>query len=62
MKPTYKASIRCYFTSPLDYTQHWQTLPLKDIPKWIEAYQFTHPNVRSISVKIWTQDGKEERE
>lgn len=58
MKQEYKISIRCYFTSPRDYTQHWQTMQLKDIPKWLEAYQFTHPNVQSITVKIWMNERK----
>lgn len=51
----YGVSFRCYYEQG-DKTQHYQTMPLRDIPKWIEAYQFTHPNVQSISVKIWTHD------
>lgn len=26
------------------------------VAKWIEAYQFTHPNCESISVKVWLKD------
>ena len=50
----YQMSFRCYFGGSADnLTKHRQELPLKDIPKWIEAYQFTHPTCRSISVKVW---------
>lgn len=55
MKKLYDVSIRCYF-SKADYTQHYQTMPLTDIAKWVEAYKFTHPNVRSITVKIWVHE------
>ena len=43
-------------------TRHYQVMPLKDIPKWLEAYKFTHPEVRAISVKIWmdSREGDEE--
>lgn len=48
----YDLSIRCYY-GPMNYTQHRQRQKLADIPKWIKAYQFKHPNVKSITVKIW---------
>lgn len=48
----YQMSFRCYSGGPDNLTKHRQELPLKDIPKWIEAYQFTHPTCRSISVKV----------
>lgn len=48
----YEISFRCYYANDT-YTNHRQALALKDIPKWIEAYRFTHPEVRSITVKIW---------
>lgn len=48
----YQMSIRCYFAGVDNKTQHYQTMPLKDIPKWVEAYRFTHPNVESFTVKI----------
>lgn len=57
MKRTYDISFRCYFPEQGNYTTHRQAMPLKDIPKWIEAYTFTHPNVESISVKIWFDGG-----
>lgn len=46
----YRVSFRCYYDG--NYTQHWQDLALKDIPKWIEAYKFTHPEVNAITVRI----------
>lgn len=61
MKPAYHLSIRCYFPGNGNYTQHYPTMPLKDIPKWVEAYQFTHPNVESVSVRIWLHDEEESK-
>ena len=55
-KPSYAMSIRCYFPGANNRTQHYPVMPLADIPKWIEAYQFTHPNAESITVKIWLKD------
>ena len=40
-------------------TKHRQLLRIADIPRWIEAYMFTHPTVASISVKLWTKDESE---
>lgn len=48
----YRLSIRCYFPGERNYTHHIQSMPLKDIPKWVEAYKFTHPTAESIIVKI----------
>lgn len=48
-------SIRCYY-GPTDYTQHRQRLKLSEIGKWITCYQYTHPAVKSITVKIWLQE------
>lgn len=59
VKPTYNISIRCFFTGRGNYTTHRQDMQLKDLPKWLETYIFTHPNVESITVKLWTKDGKE---
>lgn len=33
----YRLSIRCYYPGKGNYTHHMQTLPLKDIGKWVEA-------------------------
>ena len=49
---TYQISFRCYYPDG-EPTNHRQELKLKDIPKWIEAYIFTHPNCESITVKVW---------
>lgn len=59
MKKEYEMSIRCYFPGIDNKTQHYQTLPLKDIAKWIEAYQFTHPNIESITIKVWFKNEKQ---
>lgn len=56
MKQEYNVNFRCYYEAPGDYSQHYQTMPLKDIAKWVEAYKFTHPNCRAISMKIWLHD------
>lgn len=53
-KTTYSISFRCYFGK--NFTTHRQEMPLKDIPKWIEAYIFTHPECRSISVKVYFRE------
>lgn len=52
-KPKYNISFRCYYETG-HYTTHIQTLELSKIGKWIEAYQFTHPAVCSISIKVWS--------
>ena len=51
----YSLSMRCYYGNGAQTTRH-QTLALKEIPKWIEAYQFTHPSCESITVKVWLRD------
>ena len=55
MKKLYSLSIRAYFPNGGTCT-HYQDLALKDIAKWVEAYQFTHPDVEAITVKIWLHD------
>lgn len=51
----YSVSFHCFF--PEDGAcKHFQTLPLFDIPTWIDCYKFTHPTCISISVKIWFSD------
>lgn len=51
MTAIYNVRFRCYYET--NYTQHYATLKLKEIPKWIEAYQFTHPQVKHINVSVW---------
>ena len=53
MSKTYMCSFFCYFEEAGSVTKHYQQLPLKDISKWIDAYRFKHPNVQSISVRVW---------
>lgn len=51
----YDISFRCYFPDN-GVSNHFQAMPLLDIPKWLECYRFTHPNCISISVKVWFSD------
>ena len=55
MTNTYGVSFRCFYNSEGEthYTMHYQPMPLTDVPRWIEAYRFTHPNCTSISAKVW---------
>lgn len=55
----YEVSFRCYYHSADNNTTHYRTMALEDIPKWIEAYRFTHPELRSITCKVWF--GKENK-
>ena len=48
-------SIRCQYSNG-EQTKHRQPLKLSDIPKWIDAYKFTHPGCEAITVKIWFAD------
>lgn len=61
MKPLYNVSFRCFFPERGNFTNHHQTMALRDIEKWIEAYKFTHPNMMSITVKVWMKDGEEQK-
>lgn len=53
MKQEYNMNFRCWFEGSGKYTNHHQSMKLEDIPKWIEAYSFTHPSLQSITVKVW---------
>lgn len=47
-------SFRCYFPGARDnYTDHRASIPVVEIPKWVEAYRYTHPNCKRISVRIF---------
>lgn len=48
----YDISFRCYFSGG-NVCNHYQTLSLADVPKWIDCYKFTHPSCLSVSIKIW---------
>lgn len=53
---TYMMSFRCHYLLPdgtKNYTQHRAALPVSDIPRWMDAYKFTHPDCISISLKVW---------
>lgn len=52
-KPIYRIGIRCYYKGSGTYTYHEQHMPLKDIARWIEAYQFTHPTLDAMTIKIY---------
>ena len=48
----FDVSFRCGY-SDNTCTNHYQSFPLSDIPKWIDVYKFTHPLCKWVSVKIW---------
>lgn len=48
----YSLSIRCFFINSERYTQHYTVMPLRDLEKWVEAYQYTHPTLESVMVRI----------
>lgn len=57
---TYGISFRCYFPDEggvsTHYSTHYQRIPLSDLPLWVEAYRFTHPNCLSVTAKVWFND------
>ncbi len=55
---TYGISFRCYFPGEpgTNYSTHYQRIPLSELPLWVEAYRFTHPNCYSITAKVWLND------
>ena len=52
MQAIYAVSFRCFYGNGVA-TNHFQDLPLSDIPRWLDSYKFTHPACISISCKIW---------
>ena len=54
-------SFRCFFKTPYqNYTNHYMpNFPVKDIPRWMDAYMYTHPNCTSISCKVWFVDDED---
>ena len=54
----YNINFRCYFPNG-NYNDHRRKLNFEDIPRWIDAYKFTHPDCTSISIKIWFSDQEE---
>lgn len=55
-KEIYSISFHCFFPGNPVPTKHFQDLTISQIPKWIEAYKFTHPACESITFKIWFSD------
>lgn len=56
-------TFKCYFDGdPLNKTFHKQELEIAEIPKWIEAYHFTHPNCTSISAKVRFESAQTNKE
>ena len=55
-KQTFKFSFHCFFPKDPIPTKKVQELTIAEIPKWIEAYKFTHPNCEAISLKMWFND------
>jgi len=52
----YNVSFRCFFDNDGDphFTTHYiPQFPMKDIPKWVTAYRFTHPNCTALTCKVW---------
>ena len=56
MSDKYNVSFRCFFDTEdgMHFTTHYlPQFAIADIPKWVDAYKFTHQNCVSISCKIW---------
>lgn len=59
METRYNVSFRCYFgiDDGARFNTHYvPDFPLAEIGKWVECYQFTHPNCISVSCKVWLSD------
>lgn len=56
----YKISVRCYYEN--SFTTHKQIMKLSEIAKWIEAYKFTHPEVKEFSIRVFINEGISETE
>lgn len=54
-KALFDLSIRCFYSNG-NHTEHRQRMKLSDVPKWLEAYKFTHPNCQAVSIKVWFTD------
>lgn len=55
MNKLHSVSFICHFEG--NETRHRQNLTADEIGKWIDAYKFTHPRCKSISIKIWFEGG-----
>ena len=48
----FQVSFFCFYPNG-SHVVHVQSMPVFDIPRWIEAYKFTHPACSAISCKLW---------
>lgn len=55
MKKEYHVCFRAYYENG-NTTDHHRSMKLAEIPKWIEAYMYTHPCMISLSIKVWLTD------
>lgn len=56
----YNTSFRCFYNDGegVHATTHYVPgFPVAAIPRWIDAYKFTHPNCDAISCKVWFANG-----
>lgn len=56
-KQLFDVSFRAYFPNG-NKVDHHATIELKEIPKWIDCYKFTHKECTSITIKIWYKEDK----
>lgn len=49
----YNISFRCYFPGKDNHCDHRADIPVEEIPKWIEAYLYTHPACKGVSVRVY---------
>ena len=65
MTDKYNVSFRCFYNDEIGthYNNHYNpAFDLADIPRWLDAYKFTHPTCAAISVKVWFNGGAEQDE
>lgn len=57
----YNLSIRCYYRDG-NYNTHKQELKLSNLKKWIDAYIYTHPQVKEFSIRLYVNDEMEKED
>ncbi len=57
-KDAFRITFHCFFPDDTTPVRKTQDLKLSEIPKWVEAYKFTHPNCEAVSIKVWFHDEK----
>lgn len=56
-------TFKCYFDGdPTNTTFHRREMEIAEIPKWIEAYSYTHPTCTSISAKVRFESAESNKE